>query len=115
MVSADGHSGEIRDFATSLAVDGTRVMFVGYYQVRSDAEFGFGRCADEVAEHTRRLQAMAATIEGDWFVSAADVISTDNLPAFAGDRLHPSPIGARLVGEHVVAANQRVEAEELMN
>ena len=109
LVSADGRTGEIPDFVRTLAADGTRVMVVGYYAVPSDAEFGFDRCVDEVAEQGRRLQAMAAAFEGVWFVSAADVVTADERGAYAQDRVHPSPVGARLIGEHVAATIQHAE------
>ena len=112
LVSVDGRSGEIPDFTRSLVEDGTQVMFVGYYEVPSDAEFGFDRCIDEGAEHGRRLEAMAAAIEGVWFVSAGDVVSADNRLAYSKDRVHPSPAGSRLVGEHVAAAIASAEGKE---
>jgi acyl-CoA thioesterase-1 len=112
LVSADGRSGKIPDFSRSLLEDGTQVMFVGYYEVPSDAQFGFDRCGHELTEHGRRLQAMAAEIDGIWFVSAEDVVSADNRTAYAEDRVHPSPAGSRLVGEHVAAAIERAEANE---
>ena len=87
----------------------TQVMFVGSYEVPSDAEFGFDRCMDEVAEHDMRLQAMAAAIDGVWFVSTGDVVSANNRPAYSKDRVHPSPVGSRLVGEHVAAGIENAE------
>lgn len=104
LVSVDGLSGEISDFVRDLVADGSRVMFVGYYDVRSDAGFGFDLCADEAVAHNGRLAVMAEAIDGVWFVSAGDVVSVDNRSAYAGDRVHPSVIGSTLVGEYLAAA-----------
>lgn len=111
LVSADGRSGEIPDFVNGLVDAGDQVLFMGYYGVPSDAEFGFDRCVDEATEHGRRLLAMTAAIEGAWFVSAGDVVSADNRPAYAEDLLHPSPAGSRLIAEHIAAAIQRFESD----
>ena len=112
LVSADGRTGEIPEFVSGLIDGGTQVMLIGYYAVPSDAEFGFDRCVDEAAEHGRRLQAVAAGIDGVWFVSAGDVISPENTPAYASDLVHPSPAGSRLVGEYVAAAIENAEGEQ---
>jgi len=104
LVSDDGLTGEIPEFVRGLVIGDTRVMFVGYYEVPSDAQFGFDLCDDEVTEHNARLALMAEAIDGVWFVSAEDVVSADNRSAYAVDRIHPSVEGSKLVGEHIAAA-----------
>lgn len=51
LVSDDGRSGEIPDFVRRLLDDGPQVMVVGYYEIPSDARYGFDRCADKAGEH----------------------------------------------------------------
>jgi hypothetical protein len=109
LISADGLSGEIPDFVRELLTGETQVMFVGYYEVPSDADFGFDLCGDEVMEHNARLALMDEAIDGVWFVSAGDVVSADNRTAYAEDRVHPSVTGSRLVGEYIAAAIASIE------
>lgn len=111
LIAADGLSGDIPDFVKSIAADGTKMMLVGYYDVRSDADYGFDRCADEFAELNARLEVTARITDGVWFVSAADVVSADQDSAYANDRVHPSIDGSRLIGEHLAAAMQRIANE----
>lgn len=109
LIGADGTSGDIPDFVRSLVSDETQVMFVGYYDVPSDAAFGFNLCVNELAEQATRLGLMATAIDGVWFVSAGDVVSADNRSAYVEDRIHPSIAGSRLVGEYVAAAIETIE------
>jgi acyl-CoA thioesterase-1 len=104
LLSADGMSGEIPDFVRDLITGDTRVMLVGYYEVPSDADFGFDLCWDEVIEHNTRLALMAGATDRVWFVSAGDVVSANDRTAYAADRVHPSVAGSKLVGEHIAAA-----------
>lgn len=110
LIAADGTSGEIPDLVRNIVSDGANVMLVGYYDARSDADFGFDRCGDEVAELRRRMELTAGRTDGVWFVSAADVVSTDDTEAYAEDRVHPSVVGSELVGAHVAAAIQDAES-----
>lgn len=109
LISADGTSGQIVDFVTQLVNDGSNVMYVGYYEIPGDAEFGFDRCGDELTEHNRRLALMATQLEGVWFVNATDVVTADNREAYDADRVHPSPQGAQIVGEYVAIAINQAE------
>jgi lysophospholipase L1-like esterase len=109
LISADGTSGTMVDFVSEVAAAGSNVMFVGYYDVPPDAWFGFNQCNDVLGEQDRRLDAMAQSIDGVWFVDASEVVTADNAAAYAEDRLHPSIEGSRLVG--LLVADAIVEAE----
>lgn len=111
LIAADGTTGEIPDLVRNIASDGVNVMLVGYYDLRSDADFGFDRCGDEVTELRTRMELTAGRTDGVWFVSAADVVSVDDTDAYAEDRVHPSTVGSELVGEHVAAAIQKIESD----
>jgi acyl-CoA thioesterase-1 len=108
LIAADGLSGEIPDFVQRIAAVGINVMLVGYYEVPSDADYGFDACGNEFAELSARLKASADSTDGVWFVSAADVITADQRSAYANDRVHPSIEGSKLVGEHIAAAIQDI-------
>ena len=104
LISADGTSGMIPDFADTVVADGARVALVGYYEIPAGALFGFDRCADELTEHNRRLAAAAALSDEIIFVSPADVVQADDLEAFDDDLVHPSVEGSRIVGEQIAEA-----------
>jgi GDSL-like Lipase/Acylhydrolase family len=109
LVSADGLTGEIPDFVRGLVSGDTQVMIMGYYDVPSDAQFGFDQCGNEVQEHNRRLALLAAATESVWFVSAGDVVSVDDRTAYAEDRVHPSKMGSRAIGEYIAAEIMRID------
>jgi lysophospholipase L1-like esterase len=109
LIAADGLSGEIPDFVKGIAADGIDVMLVGYYEVPSDADYGFDQCGDEFSELSTRLEVIADSTDGVWFVSAADVVTADETSAYANDRVHPSIAGSKLIGEHIAAAMQNIE------
>lgn len=109
LIAADGRSGAIVDLALQARNDGAKVMFMGYYELPSDAEFGFDRCNQWLNEHTTRAKAMADAFDGVEFVSAADVMRASNASAYDDDRVHPSVSGSRLVGEYVAAAMQATQ------
>ncbi len=111
MISEDGLSGEIPDFVRAVTASGAQVMYVGYYAMPDDARFGFEQCNDEIALHNGRLMRMAEGLAGVWFVSAGDVLSTEDLTAYDEDRVHPSPVGSARVGEHVARAIASAEEE----
>lgn len=101
LISEDGRSGEVADFARRVTETGAQLLFVGYYPIPEGAAFGFDRCGDELVEHEARLQRMAEAIDGAYFISAGDVVSADELSMYDGDRVHPSVEGSRVVGEYI--------------
>lgn len=109
LMAADGLSGEIPDFIKGIAADGINVMLVGYYEVPTDADYGFDQCGDEFADLSTRLEVSADSTDGVWFVSAAEVVTADQRSAYANDRVHPSIEGSKLIGEHVAAAMKSID------
>lgn len=109
LVASDGLTGEMVDFITGLVSGDTQVMIMGYYDVPSDAQFGFDQCGDEAKEHNRRLALLAAATESVWFISAGDVVSVDDRAAYAQDRVHPSLIGSKAIGEYLAAGIANIE------
>ncbi|MGB3615050.1 MAG: SGNH/GDSL hydrolase family protein [Elainellaceae cyanobacterium] len=109
MISEDGLSGEIPDFVRRVAETGSSVMYVGYYTIPEDALFGFAQCSDELEIHNDRLARMAEALEGVWFVSAGDVVSASDVEAYDEDRVHPSAVGSKRVGEYVADTIEEIE------
>lgn len=111
MVSADGLSGDIPEFVRGAIATGSKVMYVGYYDLPDGAEFGFDRCGDEVDIFNTRLVEMADAIAGVWFVSAEDAVMADGLAAYDDDLVHPSVLGSALIGEEIAREIERVEGD----
>ncbi|MEM9749172.1 MAG: SGNH/GDSL hydrolase family protein [Actinomycetota bacterium] len=101
LISHDGTSGEIPDFARRVVADGSQLMYVGYAEISADAEGGFGRCVDELSEHGRRLAEMAESIDGVHFADARQVVTAADQDAYLDDLVHPSVEGAETVGRFV--------------
>lgn len=104
LIDAEGADGHIVDFVAELAAGETKVVFIGPYQMPENAAFGYDGCQASFAEQNRRLALMAESIDGVFVVSAADVVTPEDLDAYADDRVHPSERGSRLIGESVAAA-----------
>lgn len=104
MLGPDGTTGTVADFVNRVVADGSKVMFVGYYEIPADAQSGFAECDDELDVHSERLAQMAESIDGAYFVSAADVVSAADAVAYETDRVHPSVEGSRIVGQYVADA-----------
>ncbi|MGK7910392.1 MAG: SGNH/GDSL hydrolase family protein [Synechococcus sp.] len=111
MIGADGLSGDIPEFVRDLVAAGSQVMYVGYYDLPNDAEFGFNRCGDEVNILNARLEEMADAIANVWYVSAGDAVVADGIAAYDDDLIHPSVLGSARIGEHVARAIERIESE----
>ena len=111
MISADGLTGEIPEFARQVTANGSQLMYVGYYAMPADARFGFDQCNDELDTHNARLAQMAAALPDVWFVSATAVVSPENPAAYDTDRVHPSAAGSEQIGRYIAQAIAAVEAE----
>jgi lysophospholipase L1-like esterase len=111
LISADGTEGAMVDFAREVVADGSNVLFVGYAELPPNTFFGFGQCGDELDESSRRLGLMADSVDGVWFVDAADVVTGTDLDSFDLDLVHPSVEGSAVIGRHVAQAIEAAEAE----
>ncbi|MEO0407357.1 MAG: SGNH/GDSL hydrolase family protein, partial [Cyanobacteria bacterium P01_A01_bin.135] len=94
MISEDGLSGEIPEFVRQVTATGSRLLYVGYYDMPSDARFGFDQCNDELETQNARLVRMAEALPNVWFVSAGAVVTPQDKAAYDADLVHPSPIGS---------------------
>lgn len=111
LLGPNGDSGRIFEFVNLAARNGRKVMFVGYYEVPTDAWFGFNECGDELIEYSRRLALMAEQSDNVWFVDAREAVTADDVSAYDEDRVHPSPEGSELVGRLVAEALTEAAAE----
>ncbi|MEO0803932.1 MAG: SGNH/GDSL hydrolase family protein [Cyanobacteria bacterium J06642_2] len=99
IISSDGLTGALPTFVDRVTERGTRVIFMGYYDLPPTAEFGFNRCNELVSTYEERIQRLATRNDRMWFVDASQVIDPNNLALFQSDRVHPSIEGAKAIGD----------------
>lgn len=101
LISEDGERGALPAFVESVLSGGVPVVYVGYFDMPSTADFGFAECQDELVDFRRRLLALEAAVDGFVFVDPSDVISVDELDHYEADHVHPSDLGAQVAGAYV--------------
>ncbi|MEM6448015.1 MAG: SGNH/GDSL hydrolase family protein, partial [Cyanobacteria bacterium P01_D01_bin.123] len=99
IISSDGLTGALPTFVDRVTERGTRVIYMGYYDLPPTAEFGFNRCNELVSTYEERIQRLATRNDRMWFVDASQVIDPNNLALFQSDRVHPSIEGAKAIGD----------------
>lgn len=104
LLTSDGADGALFDFTERMVDAGSRVVVVGYYEIPSDAEFGFAECADDLADHNDRLATLADRFDEVIFVDPSDVVRASMIEAYDEDRVHPSIEGSRMVGTQIAEA-----------
>ncbi|MEM1233477.1 MAG: SGNH/GDSL hydrolase family protein, partial [Pseudomonadota bacterium] len=109
IISRDGSSGRLPDLVSQIRRDGAKVLYVGY--LRSP---GFGspieHCRDDGDELERRVELMAASMDGVWLVSNRQIVSPGDKSFHAIDRIHPSVKGSRVIGKRVASAIRQLDA-----
>lgn len=109
LITADGEGGEIAELVRAIVRHESRVLYVGYHPMPDDAQHGFSRCDDELAELDQRVARMAEAIEGAWSLSMRARTDPGDRSLYAEDRIHPSPRGSRRIGEAAARVIERVE------
>lgn len=111
LVSPAGLAGQIPELIDRIRADGAEVILYGYYEIGQKAHYGFGECVEEIDELRERQRDLARVNEGVYFVDGREAVTMERTPeAYTFDDLHPSPKGARLVGELIAAEIRRVES-----
>jgi lysophospholipase L1-like esterase len=111
LLGADGRTGAIPAFVEKVTARGSRVLYMGYYDAPEAGGGGFEACGDDFATFNARLARMADALDGAFYASAAAVIDPADLSHYDADRVHPSVLGSRLIGEHLAEAIEAAEAQ----
>lgn len=98
IVSADGSTGALPDFAREVADAGTEVLIMGYYGLPDGAEFGFDRCGEELEVLSQRQAALADSSDRIHFADAREVVDGTDEAMYDDDLVHPSVEGSAVVG-----------------
>jgi acyl-CoA thioesterase-1 len=99
ILSEDGDEGTLFDLVSQIVDDGSRVALVSYFEMPEEAGEGFYECNDELAELVLRSTSMSEQFSDVIFFDSRSVVSVEDTPdAYDEDFVHPSVVGAELVG-----------------
>lgn len=98
LISADGQSGALPQFARRVVADGARAVVMRYYPV-SVRGGPFAPCAATLSELGHRQARMAQALANVTFVDAGDAVRPDDLSAYGVDLVHPTPAGSATIGQ----------------
>ncbi len=109
LASPDGAGGALPALVDQALADGLSVVVMGYPTLPDDARYGFDRCHDELPRLHARYRAAADRRPGVTFVDMAAAIDGEDPALFDTDRVHPSVVGAAIMGERVADAIRSAE------
>lgn len=102
LISVDAMSGEIPQMLGDLRQSGAHVVFTGYHRSRGLGG-AYEHCADEMDVIDARMTRFAAQARGVDFINMQDVFPPRSLPHYDTDRVHPSPLGSRVMAERIAS------------
>lgn len=100
LISGNGRGGEIPRLVSKLRRTGARVIYVGYLRspgVGSPIE----SCRDDGDELERRIDAMADSDKGVYFLSLAKMVPFGDRSYHGFDMVHPSLKASREIGKRI--------------
>ncbi|MEM6371378.1 MAG: SGNH/GDSL hydrolase family protein [Pseudomonadota bacterium] len=92
-------SGEVATLLAEVLASGPQVIWMGYYASARSGQFA--GCRPYLVEYDARLARLAAQTPRLTFIDSEDAVNPDDRTHFAFDGIHPSPIGARLIGGYL--------------
>lgn len=102
MIAADGQGGAVPDLVRNIRQTGARVIYVGYLRSPGVGSM-IDHCREEGQEFERRLNKMAASDPGVYFLSLADLVPHGDRSYHAFDMVHPSPKATRKIAQRIAA------------
>lgn len=102
LIGSAASAGAIPALVARIRADGARVVVTGYY--KGPVGGGpFSGCEGDLAVLNDRLALLARQTDGVFFAPADQVIVPANLDHYDRDRVHPSPLGSRLIAQQIAA------------
>jgi lysophospholipase L1-like esterase len=98
----------LANLVSSIRTQDIGVVIWGYYGIPSSAD-EFGNCIDTMAELSTRQESFAADDPKVLWVDGRIEITGENHDHFDTDLIHPSLLGAQIIGEQIAAAIQAFE------
>jgi hypothetical protein len=106
IISSDATTGELPNWVNQVKQNGYKMVFVMYPQILTDAEYGFNQCGEEFSEVGLWIKLVGCKHYDFWFVSALDVVPTDDKSYFDEDLVHPSTKSTEAIGQYVAETIQ---------
>ncbi|MBO9451991.1 SGNH/GDSL hydrolase family protein [Tropicibacter sp. R16_0] len=105
LISTDSQSGAIPDLISKAQEQGARVLWLGYYKAPETT--AFRGCRPGLVEIERRIELLARSNTGLYFLDAEDVFDPPARDLFDADRTHPSAKGSALIGKEIARMIER--------
>ncbi|GAB5436773.1 SGNH/GDSL hydrolase family protein [Falsiruegeria mediterranea] len=105
LISTDSQSGAIPDLVSKAQAQGARVLWLGYYKAPETTSFR--GCRPGLVEIERRIEVLARSNTGLYFLDAEDVFDPPVRDLFDTDRTHPSAKGSALIGTEIARVIER--------
>ena len=102
MITADGQGGSVPELVRNIRKSGARVIYLGYLRSPGVGSM-IDHCRDVGREFEHRLNQMAASDPGIYFLSLADLVPHGDRSYHAFDMIHPSPKATRKIAQRVAA------------
>jgi hypothetical protein len=99
LISSDGKTGHIPAMIEKAQARGARVVWLGYYEAPETTSFE--GCRPGLIEIERRVEELARSKDGVFFLDAEDVFDPPVREHFDPDMTHPSINGSALIGKAI--------------
>ena len=101
LISRDSKSGAIPGLIDEAQARGARVIWLGYYEAPETTSFE--GCRPGLVEIERRIELLARSNPGLFFLDAEDAFDPPVRELFDPDRTHPSTKGSALIGKEIAS------------
>jgi len=105
LAGEDEQTGALLEFLVQLRETGTQVIYVGYHRSRG-LDGPVKGCRNEFDALDARVEKFAETHSGIDFVQLQDVFPVGDPKFYAGDRIHPSPLGSATIAKRLAPVVQ---------
>lgn len=99
---ADDLDGAYATFLRRVTAGGTKVILMGYAPVSIQGG-PFAPCVGALEELRARQARLAASMPDVTFADVQQVVRPDNTAAYTFDRVHPTPLGGRLMADLIAS------------
>ncbi|MEP1611420.1 MAG: SGNH/GDSL hydrolase family protein [Roseobacter sp.] len=100
LIHQDGQGGAVFDLVQTIRASGARVIYLGYLRSPGVGSW-IEHCRDEGDEYEGRLERMAQSDPGVYFLSLANLVPKGDKSYHRFDRIHPSAKATREIAQRI--------------
>ena len=101
MISANGTRGDVPKLIKDIRATKAKVIYIGYLRSPGVGS-AIDHCRNEGNEYERRIEAMAKSMDGVYFISNADLVPSGDRSFHDKDLIHPSEKASIEIAKRVV-------------